>query len=187
MERTNVVRELNRATFVLVTEAQRGMARAFDLPRVGVLRSVAPGRLRPSEIGERLDMAPSSVTRHVQALEDAGHVTVEPDPTDARTCLVQATPAGIEELEQLERAGLEAFGEVVRDWEVDDLRTLTRLLHRLTADWAERGASARRQSRPANVPRWRFRPPRTESTPSAGSTPNTDRDEPPQSHPRRPT
>jgi DNA-binding MarR family transcriptional regulator len=158
VERNNV-RDLSRATFELVADAQRGMARSFDVPRVGVLRSVADGRLRPSEIGERLDMAPSSVTRHVQALEDAGQVGVEPDPDDARTCLIQATPAGLDELDQLERAGLVAFEQVVRDWNDEDLQTLTRLLRRLTADWAERGATARRQPRAGSVPRWRFRQP----------------------------
>src|SRR5262245_40448709 len=134
MERKRVVRELSRATFELVSDAQRGMARAFDVPRVGVLRTVADGKLRPSEIGERLDMAPSSVTRHVQALEDAGQVSVEPDPGDARTCLIEATAAGLEELDQLERAGLDAFGQVVQDWDIDDLQELTRLLRRLAAD-----------------------------------------------------
>ncbi|TDV48995.1 MarR family winged helix-turn-helix transcriptional regulator [Actinophytocola oryzae] len=158
MERTNVVRELNRATFVLVSEAQRGMAKAFDAPRVGVLRMVADGPLRPSEIGERLDMAPSSVTRHVQALEDAGHVTVEADPFDARTCLVEVTEDGTEELDRLESLGLAAFEQVVADWDADDLVTLTRLLARLTRDWAERGTAARRPARPGKAPRWRFRP-----------------------------
>jgi DNA-binding MarR family transcriptional regulator len=158
MERTDVVRELNRATFVLVSEAQRGMARAFDAPRVGVLRVVADGPLRPSEIGERLDMAPSSVTRHMQALEDAGHVAVEVDPADARTCLIQATDDGIEELDRLEQLGLAAFEQVVAEWDAEDLATLTRLLRRLTDDWAERGAAARREPRPGKAPRWRFRP-----------------------------
>lgn len=157
MERKNVVRDLSRATFELVSDAQRGMARSFDVPRVGVLRSVASGKLRPSEIGERLDMAPSSVTRHVQALEDAGQVSVEPHPDDARTCLVLATQAGLDELDQLERAGLEAFEQVVQDWSERDLQELTRLLRRLAADWSERGATARRQPKPGSVPRWRFR------------------------------
>ncbi|GAB3400958.1 MarR family winged helix-turn-helix transcriptional regulator [Flindersiella endophytica] len=157
MERKDVVRGLNRATFELGSDAQRGMARSFDVPRVGVLRSVANEKLRPSEIGERLDMAPSSVTRHVQALEDAGHVSVEPHPDDARTCLVLATAAGVEELDKLERAGLEAFEQVVQDWDEADLRELTRLLWRLATDWSERGATARRQPKPGSVPRWRFR------------------------------
>jgi DNA-binding MarR family transcriptional regulator len=160
MERTNAVRDLNRATFVLVSEAARGMAKAFDAPRVGVLRVVADAPLRPSEIGERLDLAPSTVTRHVQALEDAGHVTVEEDPFDARTCLVEATADGVEELTRLEQLGLAAFEQVVAEWDVEDLATLTRLLHRLTEDWAERGSAARRPARPGKAPRWRFRPPR---------------------------
>jgi DNA-binding MarR family transcriptional regulator len=143
---------------MLVSEAQRGMARAFDAPRVGVLRVVADGPQRPSEIGERLDMAPSSVTRHVQALEDAGHVTVEADPFDARTCFVDATPDGREELHRLEQLGLAAFEQVTAEWDVDDLATLTRLLRRLTEDWAERGTSARRPARHGKAPRWRYRP-----------------------------
>jgi DNA-binding MarR family transcriptional regulator len=158
MERTNAVLELSRATFVLVSEAQRGMAKAFDAPRVGVLRAVADGPLRPSEIGERLDMAPSSVTRHVQALEDAGQVTVEADPYDARTCLVQASEDGVEELTRLEQLGLTAFEQVVAEWDADDIATLTRLVTRLTKDWAERGAAARRPARPGKAPRWRFKP-----------------------------
>ncbi|HZE41324.1 MAG TPA: MarR family transcriptional regulator [Stackebrandtia sp.] len=158
MERNNAVLELNRATFVLVTEAHRGMARAFDAARVGVLQAVAPNPLRPSEIGERLDMAPSSVTRHTQALEDAGHVSVEADPDDGRTCLIRATPDGIEELQRLEQIGNDAFSRVVSDWTTDDLHTLTRLLRRLTSDWAERGASARARARQTKPTRWRFRP-----------------------------
>jgi DNA-binding MarR family transcriptional regulator len=168
VERTKAVRELNRATFVLVTEAQRGMARAFDAARVGVLRAVAPEPLRPSEIGERLDMAPSSVTRHAQALEDAGHVEVAPDPSDGRTCLIRATPDGLDELDRLEQAGLATFERVVADWSLDDVRTLTRLVERLTVDWAVVGPTARRQVRPARPPRWRFRPHPTDDEGSTG-------------------
>jgi len=104
-------------------------------------------------------MAPSSVTRHVQALEDAGHVTVEVDPFDARTCLVEATDDGVEELRRLEQLGLAAFEEVVADWDAGDLVTLTRLLRRLTDDWERHGTVARRRPRPGKTPRWRFRQP----------------------------
>jgi DNA-binding MarR family transcriptional regulator len=112
--------------------------------------------MRPSAISEQLDMAPSSVTRHVQALEDAGHVTVRPDPQDARTCLIEATTAGSTELEQLELAGLATFDDVVADWSVRDLQQLAKLMKRLTEDWARRGPAARRRVR--TTPRWRYRP-----------------------------
>ncbi len=102
-------------------------------------------------------MAPSSVTRHVQALEDAGQVTVEADPADARTCLIEVTEAGTKELEHLEAAGLTVFAEVVAEWSEDDLRTLTSLLTRLTDDWEQRGPAAKRDNHPKKEPRWRFR------------------------------
>src|SRR5690349_9119525 len=139
MERTELVRAVHRATFRLVNDARRGMSRSFDAPRVGVLHVVAAqGPVRPGTIGEALDMAPSSVTRHVQALEDAGQVTVEADPADARTCLIEVTEAGTKELQHLETAGLNVFAQVVADWSEDDLQTLTSLLTRLTDDWEQR-------------------------------------------------
>jgi DNA-binding MarR family transcriptional regulator len=158
MERTDVVRDVSRATFQLVSDAQHGMGQSFDAPRVGVLQVVAAhGPVRPGAIGEQLDMAPSSVTRHVQALEDAGHVAVRADPSDARTCLIEVTEAGTTELGALETAGLAVFADVVADWSVEDLRTLTRLLQRLTDDWAHRGPGAKRRNQPKREPRWRFR------------------------------
>jgi DNA-binding MarR family transcriptional regulator len=158
MERTNVVLGVSRATFRLVSDAQQGMGRSYDAPRVGVLHVVAAqGPVRPGAIGEQLDMAPSSVTRHVQALEDAGHVVVRADPSDARTCLIEVSEAGSAELGTLEAAGLAVFADVVAEWSVEDLQTLTRLLHRLTDDWANRGPAAKRQNQPKREPRWRFR------------------------------
>ncbi|TCO57313.1 MarR family winged helix-turn-helix transcriptional regulator [Actinocrispum wychmicini] len=158
MERTESVRDVARATFRLVTEAQQGMSRSFDAARVGVLQVVAArGPVRPGAIGEQLDMAPSSVTRHVQALEDAGQVSVAADPADARTCLITTTPAGLTELDRLEAAGLAVFADVVADWSEADLRTLVRLMRRLTDDWAARGPAAKRANQPKREPRWRFR------------------------------
>jgi DNA-binding MarR family transcriptional regulator len=133
--------------------------KSFDARHAGVLHVVAAqGPVRPSAIGELLDMAPSSVTRHVQALEDAGQVVVRADPADARTCLIEVTEAGSIELGDLEEAGLTVFAEVVAEWSVEDLATLTRLLHRLTDDWARRGPAAKRRNQPKREPRWRFRP-----------------------------
>jgi DNA-binding MarR family transcriptional regulator len=157
MERKTAVAELSRSAFTLITDAQRAMSRSFDVPRVGVLRTVAAaGPLRPSGIAEALNMAPSSVTRHVQALEDAGQVAVQPDPADARTCLIELTEAGQTELDQLTEAGDAVFGRVVADWDVEDLQVLARLMTRLTADWAERGPAARKHAR--STPRWRYAP-----------------------------
>jgi DNA-binding MarR family transcriptional regulator len=159
VERTDAVAQLARSAFTLVTEAQQAMGKAFDAPRAGVLRVVVlEGPLRPSAVGERLDLAPSSVTRHVQALEDAGHLTVRADPADARTCLIEATAEGRAELGHLQDVGVAVFEDVVAGWSAPDMQTLARLMSRLTEDWARRGPAARRQARAKNQPRWRFRP-----------------------------
>jgi DNA-binding MarR family transcriptional regulator len=147
----------------LVGEAQRGIARNTDAPRVAVLGVVAgEGPVRPGAVARRLDMAPSSVTRHVQALEDAGQLSVRPDPDDARTCLLELTPAGRAELDELAQVGAQTFAAVVEDWPDDDLEALARLIGRLRRDWAEREETARRRPAPDRTPRWR-RPTRTET------------------------
>jgi DNA-binding MarR family transcriptional regulator len=159
----DVLRRLVGQVGGLAGEAQRGIARTTDAPRVAVLGLVAgEGPVRPGAVARRLDMAASSVTRHVQALEDAGRLAVRPDPDDARTCLLEATPAGRAELDGLARAGAETFAAVVEDWPVEDLDTLARLIGRLRRDWAEREETARRRAAPDRTPRWR-RPTRTET------------------------
>jgi DNA-binding MarR family transcriptional regulator len=157
----DTVRRLVGQVQGLVGEAQRGIDRNIDAPRVAVLGLVASGGpVRPGAVARGLGMAASSVTRHVQALEDAGQLSVRPDPDDARTCLLEATPAGRAELDGLAMAGAETFAAVVEDWPDDDLETLLRLIDRLRRDWAEREEAARRRPAPDRTPRWR-RPTRT--------------------------
>lgn len=159
MERTDLVEDLSRAVTELVEDARRGMEGAFDLSRIRVLQVVAlDGPLRPGDISRTLRMAASSVTRHMQALEDAGQVRVSEHPDDARTCMVQATKAGHDELRRIGQTGASVFSHVVADWDAEDLRVLTGLLRRLTEDWARRGHDARTRSRPAQPPRWRHAP-----------------------------
>ncbi len=159
MERKEGIARAATAATEMVRAAQRGMAAAFDTARVDVLATVAAGPLRPREIGAELQMAPSSITRHVQALEDAGQVTVSADPTDARTCLVAISDAGRTELTTLADAGAATFGDVLAEWSDEDVHTLATLLTRLTRDWAERGPAARRRVTPSRPPRWRYAPP----------------------------
>jgi DNA-binding MarR family transcriptional regulator len=148
--------ELAGVVVGFVGAAQRGMVANFDLARVSVLSAVAgEGPLRPREVGKRLGMAASSVTRHVQALEDAGQLTVEPDPEDHRTCFLEVTEAGRAELASLRAVGGTVLGEVVADWSQKDITTLSGLLQRLVADWAEHGEQARRKPAPDRRPRWR--------------------------------
>jgi DNA-binding MarR family transcriptional regulator len=129
-------------------EAMRtGMAKAFDPVRVGVLQlAVEHGPLRAGEVAERLTALPSSITRHVKSLTDAGLVRTQADPTDRRAVLLEATDAGRAELRQFLDVGAQVFGAVIADWSADDVVTLTGLLQRLIESWAAHGAAQQRQA-----------------------------------------
>lgn len=62
------------------------------------------GRMRLSELSERLHIAPRSTTEVVDALETEGFVAREPDETDRRATLVVLTEHGAEVGRQLSQA-----------------------------------------------------------------------------------
>jgi len=150
------VRLLANAVTNLVEGAHRGMARTFDVTRIGLLRVAASGSpVRPSDVADALDVNPSTVTRYVRALEDEGHVEVSGDPGDGRSCLISATSAGRAELARFDETGLDVFSAVIRDWSAEDVRQFARLIDRLAGDWAERGPVQTRPPRRAAAPRWK--------------------------------
>ena len=141
---------------MLVEGARRGMARSFDVARVGLLRLAADGdAVRPGEAADALDVNPSTITRYVQALEAEGLVEVAADPADRRSCLISATAAGRAEVARFAEAGVDVFAGVVRDWSAEDLRTFADLIDRLAAAWAERGPAHTRPPRRSASPNWR--------------------------------
>jgi len=106
----------------------------IDRTEIGVLKVVAERRgARPTEIAEQLHVHPSSVTRHVHALQATGRLTARSDPDDGRASIVEITEAGVAELGRVYEDGLDAFADVVSDWAPTDVRTLTAGLSRLLA------------------------------------------------------
>jgi DNA-binding MarR family transcriptional regulator len=59
-----------------------------------MMRLWEAGPQRQSSLIKLLDLDPSTVTRMVQRLEQAGLVTRRADPDDRRAVLVETTPAG---------------------------------------------------------------------------------------------
>jgi len=150
------IRCLADAVTGLVEGAHRGMARTYDLNRVGLLRLAAGHEpVRPSDAADALDVNPSTVTRSMRALEDEGLVRITGDPADRRSCLIAATDRGLAELARWDDAGLEVFGAVIHDWSAEDVREFTQLIERLAADWARRGPVHTRPDRRTAEPRWR--------------------------------
>jgi DNA-binding MarR family transcriptional regulator len=76
------------------------------------LRAAGPVRL--SELGRRLGIAPSTLTRNLDRLIEAGFVTRRADPDDARAGRVVLTPAGRKAAEGADRRA-EAFARGVLD------------------------------------------------------------------------
>lgn len=140
------VSRLARTTSRFAEAMRQGISRAYDPVRVGVLQAVAEGPLRAGEIAERLDALPSSITRHVQVLGEAGLVATSPDPADRRAVLVEATEAGRAELQQFLAVGDQVFGAVIADWSAEDVVTLTRLLDRMIEDWSAAGGAQQQRA-----------------------------------------
>jgi len=150
------VRQLAEAVTTLVEGAYRGMARTYDIARVGLLRLAAAGDpVRPGDAADALDVNPSTVTRYARALEEEGFVRVVADPADGRSCLISASAAGVAELARFSEAGVGVFGAVIQDWSAEDVREFSRLLNRLADDWMERGPIHTRPPRRPASPRWR--------------------------------
>jgi DNA-binding MarR family transcriptional regulator len=150
------VRRLAEAVTYLVENAYRGMARTFDVTRIGLLRlAVAAGPVRPSDAAEALAVNPSTITRSARSLEADGLVTASGDPADGRACRITATDEGRAELDRFEAAGADVFASVVHDWSAEDVRRFAELLDRLARAWAERGPPRSRPTRLAAAPRWK--------------------------------
>jgi DNA-binding MarR family transcriptional regulator len=59
------------------------------------------GPLRLGDLAAAEGIAPSTLTRLVIVLEEAGYVTRQPDPSDARASTIAITPLGRETMERL--------------------------------------------------------------------------------------
>ncbi len=140
------------ALFTLNAGLDRARRQSPGAARLSVLQALF-GRegAHPSDLAETLQVSPSLVTRHVQALEEEGLVAVAQDPADHRSCLVSLTPGGGEEVRRLQQLGVARFESFVAGWEAAEVVTLTRLLERLEVDKHEAGERERRRSR---RPRW---------------------------------
>lgn len=139
----------------LIDQGHRRISRHLDLTRIRVLGTVAAlGPIRPSTIAAELGLTASATSRHLAALERAEQVTVEPDPHDSRTFLVQQTEAGRAEVAATLQAGTTVFAEVIADWPDTDVATALALITRLNEAWTQRGDKASSASQPEAGPRW---------------------------------
>jgi DNA-binding MarR family transcriptional regulator len=71
------------------------------------------GPLRMGELGRRLGIAPSTLTRNLQRLLEMGYVKREADGTDGRAAVVALTALGRRQADKLERQEESFAGEIL--------------------------------------------------------------------------
>lgn len=92
------------------------------------------GPQRQSDLIKLLELDPSTVTRMVQRLEQAGFVTRQPDPADRRAVLVETTPAGEALRREVGQVWQELEDRTLAGIAAEDRAALMRLLGLLEAN-----------------------------------------------------
>jgi DNA-binding MarR family transcriptional regulator len=154
------VRAMAEALSAVCPGLERTRRQTTGANLLGLLQVIADhDGIRPAAIAQHREMHPSLVVRRLRECEEAGFVTVAPDPADRRSLLVTLDEAGTDELRRLTESSIRRFSRFVDDWEPDEVRRLTELLEKLRASMAAGSGRGRRQrapraSRRAAEPDW---------------------------------
>lgn len=139
--RTLAVRALEAEFGALFTQVRQLLADNADRMSPGML----PGAYKVfttivrqevvtlSALAESLMTDKGQISRTVRDLERLGFVARTPDPEDGRSSLLSPTAMGLEMLVQARRPEESTLLAALDDWQVDDIRHLTRLLHALSS------------------------------------------------------
>lgn len=130
------VRELESEFGELAGRMRQIMAARADRLQPGMLPGtykvfttiVKHGPISPSALAEALVADKGQISRTVRELEEAGLVDRTADPADGRSTRLTATPDGVERLAAARSADPHALQDRLADWDVSDIRKLTRLL-----------------------------------------------------------
>ena len=132
----DAVRELESEFGELAGRMRQIMAARADRLRPGMLPGtykvfttiVKHGPISPSALAEALVADKGQISHTVRELEEAGLVDRTADPDDGRSTRLTATPEGVERLAAARGADPHALQDRLADWDVTDIRKLTRLL-----------------------------------------------------------
>ncbi len=139
--RTDAVRALEAEFGELINRMRRVLAENAQRVSPGMLPGaykvfttiVRRERVTLSALAESLMSDKGQISRAVRELEDLGLITRTPDPADGRSSLLSATPEGLERLAAARAPQENMLVDTLSEWSVSDIRSLTRLLHALTA------------------------------------------------------
>jgi DNA-binding MarR family transcriptional regulator len=119
------LREVIRALVRRFSLAERADMSCCDMTvaQAATLEALADGGMRLSDLGKRLGIAPSTLTRNLSRLQERGLIRKEADPIDGRAQRVALT-----------ETGEDAAGEVKRQEEAFARSVLDRMPQGSTAD-----------------------------------------------------
>ncbi len=92
------------------------------------------GPVRAGDLAERACLDPSTVSRHLQSLEEDGYVRRTPDPEDGRATMTEISPEGRQLVAAVLDHRIAALGRALADWPAADVAALTHLVRRLADD-----------------------------------------------------
>jgi DNA-binding MarR family transcriptional regulator len=96
-------------------------------------RAGAPHQLAPTALFSQLMVTSGTMTHRLQRLEAQGWVTRAPNPADARSMLVQLSPAGLELIERAVLAHVENEKDIIAPLGADGAAELDAQLRKLLA------------------------------------------------------
>lgn len=99
--------------------------------QAGILRRVAHGDRRLSDLARELLVDTSVVSRAVADLTKSGYLTRATDPADARACRLRATATGRRELDRHTTALQDLVGQAFAELSADELEQAVSVLQRL--------------------------------------------------------
>lgn len=87
-----------------------------------------------SVLAEVLMMDKGQLSRTVRELEGLGLVERQPDPKDGRSSILSPTEEGLKRLEAARLPQEDGLAHALQEWDVADIRELTRLMHALVSE-----------------------------------------------------
>jgi DNA-binding MarR family transcriptional regulator len=108
---------------------------ALERSAYGIMCKLADdGPQRLGALATAFGLDPSTITRQVQALEDAGLASRQTDPTDRRASLLDLTDNGRDVLDRTRTVRRSRFFQAMEDWPDADREEFGRLLERFNVD-----------------------------------------------------
>jgi DNA-binding MarR family transcriptional regulator len=139
--RTEAVRALEAEFGELISRVRRLLAENAQRVSPGMLPGaykvfttiVRRESITLSALAETLMADKGQISRAVRELEGLGLITRTPDPEDGRSSLLSPTPEGLERLAAARAPQESLLLDTLDSWSLDEIHSLTRLLHALTA------------------------------------------------------